>query len=583
MIPAGRNIRRLWPFVRPHWPWQLLMLVSMLALTCLGLALPIAIQYMIDDLIPSLAAQGDHADLSPVFWFGAVLIGIYLAHVLFGLVRDYVAGRVGADIINSIRSRLFGHLQTLSLRFYAEHQVGEIMSRLLSDVGRIQELVVTTALMFLTNLFLLTAALAYLLHTNWQLTLIAVIPLPLTVVATGQFGRRLNRITLAYQQTIAEVSARLQESLLGTKTIRAFGQEDREQRRVDEVISRTRGLVIRSSVVSSLASNLVQFISMVGPIVVLVWGVYLVSTGAMKLGELIAFYILLSYLYSPVQGIAGTYLSVQTAMASADRVFEYLNLEPEVAEPKAPVTLNRVRGEVALAGVSFGYGPSFRLEVADLRIRAQEKVALVGPSGSGKTTLVNLIMRFFDPEGGVVTLDGVDLRLMAIGSLRRHVALVEQDPMLFRMSVFDNIAYGDPKASEAAVVAAAQAANIHEFIMGLPEGYQTEVGERGVTVSGGERQRLCLARAILMNPSVLILDEATSALDSNAEQLIQESLATILADKTAIIIAHRLATVQHVDRIIALDGGRIVDQGTHEELTGRCPLYRELARKQLLL
>lgn len=583
MIPVGRNIRQLWPFVKPHWPWQLLLLAVMLALACLGLALPIAIQYMIDTLIPSLSAQRGEVDLRPVFWFGGVLIGIYLAHVLFGLTRDYLAGRVGADIINSIRSRLFGHLQKMSLKFYADHQVGEIMSRLLSDVGRIQEMVVTTFLMFLTDVFLLVAALAYLMHTNWQLTLIAVIPLPVTVLATGLFGKRLNRVMQVYQRTIAELSARLQETLLGTKTIRSFGQEAREQARVDEVIHRTRGLVIRTSVISSLASNLVQFISMVGPIVVLAWGVFLVSTGGMKLGELIAFYILLSYLYSPVQGIAGTYLSVQTAMASVDRVFEYLNLEPDIVEAKAPAVLASSRGEVALQGVSFGYGSSFRLEKVDLSVRPREKVALVGPSGSGKTTLVNLIMRFFDPERGVVMLDGVDLRGMAIASLRKHVALVEQEPMLFRMSVFDNIAYGYPTASEAEVVAAAKGANIHEFIMGLPDGYRTEVGERGVTVSGGERQRLCLARAILKNPSVLILDEATSALDSNAEQLIRQSLATILADKTAIIIAHRLSTVQHVDRIVALDGGRIVDQGTHEELTGRCELYRELARKQLLL
>jgi subfamily B ATP-binding cassette protein MsbA len=304
----------------------------------------------------------------------------------------------------------------------------------------------------------------------------------------------------------------------------------------------------------------------------------------MKLGELIAFYILLNYLYAPIHSLAETSLQVQSAMASVDRVFEYLDLPTGVSEAQNPVTLAEPRGEITLQHVNFSYGSGgFNISDLSLQISAKEKVALVGPSGSGKSTLINLMMRFFDPDSGEILFDGIDLRSLSHRSLRNHIALVEQDPVLFKMSIFQNIAYGLPEATQAQVEAAAKVANIHDFIMALPRQYETEVGERGVTVSGGERQRLCLARAIIKDPALLILDEATSALDSQSEHLIQDSLKKVLVNKTAIIIAHRLATVQHADRIVALDGGRIIDQGRHDELTARCPLYRELAAKQLLL
>ncbi len=303
----------------------------------------------------------------------------------------------------------------------------------------------------------------------------------------------------------------------------------------------------------------------------------------MKLGQLIAFYILLTYLYSPVRGLAETHIQVQSAMASADRIFEYLDISPEITETKNPITLKSVQGMIKFDKVGFSYGTNgFALNDLTMTVREREKIALVGPSGSGKTTIINLIMRFFDPRSGLITLEGVNLKEISLSSLRRHVALVEQDPLVFRMTVRETIAYGCPDATDDTIISSAKTANIHDFIMSLPNGYQTEIGERGVTISGGERQRLCLARAILMNPSVLILDEATSALDANSEQLIQHSLSKILVDKTAIIIAHRLATIQHVDRIIVLDKGQVIDQGTHSELVGRCSLYKELAQNQML-
>jgi ABC-type multidrug transport system fused ATPase/permease subunit len=583
-VPVSK-LRRLWGYLRPYWGLELVSFIVMALLAAVSVSLPIAIQYMIDTLIPNLiAARISGIQMQSVVLFGLFLVGIYLANVLLSWLRDYLAGYVGANIIRDLRSQLFGHLERLSLKFFQDHQTGEIMSRLISDVSRVQDLLTSTLLSFLTNVLLLAAVLAYLLHTNWLLTLIAVIPVPLTIFATHRFGFKLNQLAMTMQQMLASLSARFQESFLSIKTVKAFGQEKREKEKVDAVLGPLTHVLIKNSYTTSLAVNLVQFINMIGPIVVLGWGVYLVAIGSMKIGELIAFYILLTYLYSPIHSLAETNFQVQAAMASVDRTFEYLDIPPAVIEDSHPITLKEPRGEIELRGVTFAYdNSSFRVEALSLQIKRGEKVALVGPSGSGKTTIVNLVMRLFDPDDGQVLFDGVDLRRLSFSSLRDHIALVDQDPLLFKTSIHDNIAYGKPTASREQVMQAAQVANIHDFIMALPNGYDTEVGERGVTVSGGEKQRLCLARAVLKDPKILILDEATSALDSGSEQLIQDSLKKILVDKTAIIIAHRLSTVQDADRIIALDSGKIVDQGKHDELTARCPLYRELAAKQLLI
>ncbi len=562
MTRATSKFNRLWQYLKPYWKLQLLTLLVMVILTALMLALPGAIQYMIDTLIPNLLNSGTGSvNFRPILLFGAFLLGIYLLDVIFSWLRDYLAAYIGTGIIKDLRIQLFSHLQRLSLRFHGEHQTGEIMSRLLSDVGRLQDMLSITLLLFIANVFMLLGILAYLLHTNWMLTLVAVIPVPLTVFATNKFGNRLNQLMNVVQQTMAELSARLQEALLGIKTIKAYGQEQREVQQVTSIIDRLNPMMVKASVTSSLGINLVQFINMMGPIVVLAWGVYLVATGHMKLGELIAFYILLTYLYAPVRGLAETHIQVQSAMASVDRIFEYLDIQPEIIESPKPVTLPAVKGEIHLDQVTFSYGTSaFALRDLSLHVKPKEKVALVGASGSGKTTVISLMMRFFDPQNGTVSLDGVDLRNLSLRSLRHHVALVELDPMLFRMSIYDNISYGHPEATEVEIIAAAKAANIHDFVSNLPDGYRTQVGERGVTVSGGERQRLCLARAIVKNPAVLILDEATSALDAESERLIREALKVILADKTAVIIAHRPTTIEHVDRIIALDSGRIINE-----------------------
>lgn len=555
----------------------------MIILAGLMLAIPMSVQYMIDTLVPTLVAQAETGvQFSQVVYFGLFLIGIYLGQVAFSWLRDYLAAFIGANIIAKMRSRLFAYLERLPLTFFQGHQVGEVMSRFLSDINAIQSLLVSTVLMFLTNLILLSGILIYLMTIDWKLTLVAIIPVPFTIILVKKFGLKLHSVNRMIQEATAALSARLQESFLSIKTVKAFGQEDAEREKVDSVVTRMTGLYIKNSVFSSIAGFGVNFINMLGPIIVLAWGTYLVAIGQMQLGALIAFYMLLTYLYSPIQGLASVHIEIKRAMASVDRVFEYFDVPKTIVEAEFPVMIDQPRGEIRFEDVSFGYGQGQPLfEKLNLHIKPQEKVAFVGPSGAGKTSLINMILRFYEPDSGHILFDGIDLRQLSIRTLRDHIALVDQEPLLFKTSIFNNIAYSNPEAKLDAVIEAAKVANIHDFIDSLPGKYDSEVGERGVTISGGERQRICLARAILKNPKVIILDEATSALDSTSEHLIQKALEKILVDKTAIIIAHRLSTVQHADRIIAIDKGRIVSEGTHDELLEQSELYRELTNRQL--
>lgn len=576
--------RRLWAYLKPYLRMEFVAFLAMAIIAVLQLALPAAIQYMIDSLIPAITENSsDPSAWHQSAFFAAALISVYVIILLLSWLRDYLAAKIGGSIIADIRSQLFEHLEMISLKFYQKHQVGEVMSRMMSDVSRIQDLFTNSLLSLLTNVLFLTGILIYLFSLNWYLTLIALTPLPLTIYLTHRYGLKMNRISRSLQEVVAELSGRLQERLVGLKTIKAFGREREERKRVDTVLEKLKVIYIKYSVNQSLARNFVQILSFAGVIVFLSIGAYLVATGSMKLGQLMAFFVLLTWLNMPIQALASANVEIQSIMASVDRVFEYLDYKRDVVEAVNPVSLPKVRGIIVFDKVDFSYeNQGFRMENFNLTITAGEKLAIVGTSGGGKSTIVNLVMRFYDPEQGAVTLDGVDLRQLSIKSLRDNIALVDQDPLLFNTSIFENIAYSDPSATRANVIAAARVANIHDFIESLPLSYDTIVGERGVTLSGGEKQRLCLARAVLKDPPVLILDEATSALDSISEQLIQQALDKILIGKTAIIVAHRLSTVQRADRIITMKNGAIADQGTHSELMSRSSIYRELAEKQLV-
>lgn len=582
MTTAIKTFKRLWRYLRPYWRLELVTFVTMVLIAGVTLAIPLSIQYMIDDLIPSLSAA-EQFELRPIVLFGLVLVGIYFFNVLFAYIRDNFIGRISAGIVRDIRSDLFYHLEQVSLRFHHRNSVGELMSRILSDVDRVQELLTSVPLMFFANLFMLTAILVYLLQVNWVLTLVALIPVPLTILLSHSFGRRMHKIINEYQQSFARLSARLQEALSSLTTVVAFGQEKRERARVDQESNRLGGWIVKSSVTASLSANLIHFVNMLGPIVLLAWGTYLVADGSIKLGALIAFYLLLTYLYQPVQDLASINVEIQSALASVYRIFEYLDLEPAVVEDPNPVCPKQITGAVEFNSVRFWYEEDgFVLDIEHLKIEPGETIAVVGPSGAGKTSLINLLLRFFDPQEGSVLIDGIDIKRLGLHTLRGSIGLVEQSPVLFKSTIFDNIAYSNSGATAERVKHAARVANIADFIESLDQGYQTPVGERGDTLSGGERQRICLARALLKDPPILILDEATSALDSKSERLIQQALRGVLVNKTAIIIAHRLATAQFADRILVMENGRIAASGTHEQLMTDSATYRELAVNQMI-
>ncbi len=484
--------RRLWAYLKPYLRMEFVAFLAMAIIAVLQLALPAAIQYMIDSLIPSLTENSS----DPTAWhksafFAAALISVYVIILLLSWLRDYLAAKIGGSIIADIRSQLFEHLEMISLKFYQKHQVGEVMSRMMSDVSRIQDLFTNSLLSLLTNVLFLTGILIYLFSLNWYLTLIALTPLPLTIYLTHRYGLKMNSISRTLQEVVAELSGRLQERLVGLKTIKAFGREREERKRVDTVLEKLKVIYIKYSVNQSLARNFVQILSFAGVIVFLSIGAYLVATGSMKLGQLMAFFVLLTWLNMPIQALASANVEIQSIMASVDRVFEYLDYKRDVVEATNPVSIPKARGVIVFDKVDFSYeDQGFRMENFNLTITAGEKLAIVGTSGGGKSTIVNLVMRFYDPQQGAVTLDGVDLRQLSIQSLRDNIALVDQDPLLFNASIFENIAYSDPSASRANVISAASVANIHEYIESLPLGYNTIVGERGITLSGGEKQRI---------------------------------------------------------------------------------------------
>ncbi len=575
--------KRLWEYLRPYWKLELVAFLVLAVLALLQLALPVALRYMIDNLIPHLDFSGDvWLYLAPILLFGGVLAAAYALHLGLSIVRDYLAAYIGGGIIVDIRAQLFYHLERLSLKFHKEHQVGEIMSRIMSDVSRLQELLTSVLLSFLTNCFFLLAVLIYLLVTNWYLTLITLALVPVTIWLTYLYGRKMNIVAEVLQRTTARLSAKLQETLVGLRVIKSFGQERRELQQTHGVLSSLWKIYINYSVTSSLSGNLVYFVSMVGPITVMCIGVYLVATNSMTLGALIAFFWLAFYLFMPIQTLSRARVQIQASMASVDRVFAYLDEPLTVAEAASPVSLSDVKGALDFQDVAFAYeADTFAIHHLNLKIAAGEKVAIVGHSGSGKSTIIGLILRLFDPDEGAVCLDGVDLRKLSIMTLRDNVAVVDQDPLLFHATIGENIAYGKPDASYTEIEDAARIANIYDFVTALPNGFDSMVGERGVTLSGGEKQRICLARAVIKNPRILLLDEATSALDTISERLIQEALDKILLEKTAIIVAHRLSTVKKTDRIITMQNGKIVDQGTHSDLLDRSQVYRELAENQL--
>lgn len=570
---------RLLAFVRPYWVRMALAFGAMLIASALTLVTPYLVKVAIDEHI----ANGNLAGLNSVaLWTTLAFIGIYLTTAW----QRYVLAWVGQQVLASLRSQLFQRLQYLSLRYHDNNIIGVTVSRVINDVGVINELLSQGLLTLLGDLLLLGGIIAVMLSMNARLALYTFTVLPLMMVATHLFAQRAKVAFRRTRSHVAAVVGDLAENIAGMKVIQAFAQEDASQARFDGVNRANRDANVAAMSLSFFFLPTVEFLGMVATAIVLWFGGRAVINEQVTLGVLVAFLAYVTRFFQPIQDLSQLYTTMQQAMAGGERVLGLLDTEPDVADPADGKEMGPIVGQVALQGVSFHYRADTPvLHDINLVLEPGQMVALVGPTGAGKSSIANLVARFYDVSDGAVMIDGVDVRTVTQQSLRRQMGLVPQDPFLFAGTIYDNIRFGHTHGATGAheeVEAAARAANAHEFIMDLPDGYATLILEGGANLSVGQRQLICIARAVLADPRILILDEATASIDTVTETLIQEALDRLLQGRTSIVIAHRLSTIRNADLICALQQGRIVEQGTHDELLARNGLYAELYRRQYL-
>lgn len=572
---------RLLRFVRPYWRRLVLAGVILVLNSLASLALPLVVRSVID----SALVQGN---LRLLNFVTLLLLLLFAVQAVLGFGQSYLLGWTGERVVTDLRKELYGHLQIMPLRFFANTRIGELLSRLGNDVTTIQTAVTDTLLSLLSNTIMLVGGILIMFVMAWRLTVVMLAVVPLAVIGIIFLGRIVRRLSKQVQDALAESSATAEEALAGVRIVKSFAREPYETDRYGAAVEKLFGISIARVRLGAILGPIIGFIAFSAIALVLYVGSREVIAGRITPGQLVAFLIYTIMVASPMASFTGLYSQLQRALGASERVFELLESPPEMQDAVDAIELPPIRGEVCFDGVTFDYAdasePREVLRQVDLSVAPGQLIALVGPSGAGKTTLVHLIPRFYDVTEGQITVDGYDVRHVRMRSLREQVGIVPQETALFGGSVGDNIRYGKLEATPAELEAAARAANAHEFITALPQGYDTLVGERGVKLSGGQRQRVAIARALLKDPRILILDEATSALDSESEQAVQEALERLMRDRTTFVIAHRLSTVTNADWIVVLDDGRVVEQGTHETLFAlEGGLYRRMYALQFRL
>ena len=567
-------LRRIFALSRPYRGRLYLAIVLTMLSAAVWLVVPLGLRELLD-------AVFEDVDRSLLDRLALGLLVLFLVQSVLAFVGYYLLEWTGERVVADLRQRVYEHLHRLGLRFFSDQRIGDLTSRLTNDVGSVRAAVTTALTELLTQSLTLVGSLALMVALNWRLSLLIFVVVPVATLAARYFGLVIRRLSRRVQDRLADTTAVAEEALSAIRVVKAFArgvyEVGRYNEAVEELFQTARHRVLVSTAFWSLIGTL--FFS---SLVAIFWyGGTEVLAGRLTTGALVAFIFYAFNIARSVGGMSRLYATFNSAAGASERLFELLDTVPEIAEAPDAEPLPEVEGAVRFEHVAFAYEPGQPvLREIDVAVRPGETVALVGRSGAGKTTLLNLIPRFFEPSAGRVVVDGRDVRQVQVGSLRRQIAVVPQETHLFSTSIGDNIRYGKLDATDAEIEAAAKAANAHGFIATLPEGYATKVGERGVKLSAGQRQRVAIARALLRDARILLLDEATSALDSASEALVQEALEHLMQGRTTFIIAHRLATVQHADRILVLDGGRIVQQGTHDELFARDGLYRELAALQ---
>lgn len=570
-----RVMLRMLVYVRPHTKKMTLAFIAMVAVSVLTLLVPYLLKVTVDTYI----STGDQAGLIRIsLWTAGAYIGLYIAT----RAEQYLLSLVGQSMLANIRDDLFRHLQKLSLSYHDTHIVGVTVSRVMNDVATINDLLSQGIITLLGDLFVLIGIIIVMLTMNLRLALLTFTVLPLMLLVTIWFSRRARVAFRETRTSVAKVVGGLAEDIAGVRVIQAFGQEDSTQERFNTVNDINRKANIDAMTLSFIFLPAIEFLGILATAIVLWFGGVAVGNGAVTLGVLVAFLSYVTRFFQPVQELSRMFTTLQSAMAGGEQVVNLLDTIPDVLDQPGAVEMPPITGHVNLEHVSFRYRPELPEVLHDvcLEIQPGQTVALVGPTGAGKTSISNLIARFYDPTEGTVLVDGIDVRTVKQGRLHRQIGLVPQDSFLFSGTIADNIRFGCPEATDEQVELAARLANAHEFITAKPGGYGTHIQEGASNLSVGQRQLICIARAILTNPRILILDEATSNVDSVTESLIQDALRKLLHARTSVVIAHRLSTIRSADLICVVQDGRIVEQGNHEELLARAGVYSMLYHHQ---
>lgn len=570
-------VRRVLSAFRPYWPKAMLLTILLLIVSA-GNVIPAWLtQIIIDNGIMK-------GKVSVVVGYTLLLLAIALFTGLLGVWQSWLSNSIAQHVMADYRLSLFRHIQKQSMNFFTSRQSGDLVSRVMNDVTAIQTVVTSTLVGVFSNLLLIAATVILMFSLNWQLSILALIVVPGFVLPTQRVGGIRQHLQSEIQLRMSEMTVQLSENfgVSGALLTRIFNREPQETEKFANINFQLRDLQIRQTLVGRWLFMLMGMFSSIGPALLWGYGGWLVIQHKMGIGVIVSFTTLLARLYGPLSQLAQLHVTVLSSIALFRRIFAILDTEPEIRDGSNEITANSVLGQIRLEGVSFAYRSEdlgqYRpvLKDINLTIEPNKMVALVGPSGAGKTTLMNLIPRFADPTSGRVLLDNHDIRTYTLPSLRELMGVVPQDPFFFHDTIYNNLVFAKPEATLSELEDACRAARIHDLIQGLPEGYQTVVGERGYRLSGGERQRLAIARVLLREPRFVLLDEATSALDSLVERQIQQALEVLLQGRTAIVIAHRLSTILQADLIVVLDQGQIIATGKHEGLLDNCPLYKKL-------
>jgi len=578
------SIKRYMKFVKPY-TWEIILTILIgIVKFAIPLFIPLLIKIVLDDIIAAEHLTDAEKTKELFYWLGGTIIVFFIIRPPIEYYRQYYAQHVSNKVLFDIRKQIYAHLQRLSLRYYANTRAGDVISRVINDVEQTKNFIMTGLMNVWLDLATIVIAIGIMFAMDVKLTLVALVAFPFYAFSVKYFFGKLRSLTRKRSQALAGVQSYLHERVAGMSIIKSFTLEKHEQKLFDEANGEFLEKALDHTKWNAKSFAVVNTITDVAPLLVIAYAGYQVINGPLSVGTMVAFIAYIERLYGPLRRLVSSSTMLTQSFASMDRMFELIDEPYEIKNKANALELPRVKGEVRFDNVNFQYEEegSQILNNINFTINPGETVAFVGMSGGGKSTIISLIPRFYDTTSGAVTIDEYDVRDISLHSLRSQIGIVLQDNILFSDSVKENILMGKPDASDEEVIAAAKAANAHDFIMSLPNGYDTKVGERGVKLSGGQKQRVAIARVFLKNPPILILDEATSALDLESEALIQESLDVLAHERTTIIIAHRLSTITHADKIFVIDHGQLIESGTHEQLMQKEGTYFNLFQVQHL-